>query len=282
VVTKSNPNQQQKIQMIFSNGRIALLAARSVLGVQRRRAGSKTIRYGIDELTLSDSDDESDRSDSDDGGHYATLACHVHGDSQMSELGALLATLNGVPGQGDVILCYGGVGMGKTTLARGLFRQLCGDDDMVVSSPTYLYDNVYDILRMGGNDAPDDLVRCHHVDLYRLGEREHDGDEVASGNAVGDFQQLKLDKAFERDLALVEWAEYLPDAMVPADRLEVHIEPTGLLSARHVALHAYGRRWVRRLDDIEVGPASSGGDEQEQEQEQEEQVEEVIGERSRV
>ena len=59
---------------------------------------------------------------------------------------------------GDVILLRGDLGAGKTTLTRGLLRELYQDDNMIVTSPSYLLDNTYEY----------NGVMIHHMDLYRL------------------------------------------------------------------------------------------------------------------
>lgn len=54
----------------------------------------------------------------------------------------------------------------------------------------------------------------HHFDLYRL-----------DGSAGGEvFYRLDLPSSFNRAVSLVEWAERLPDALLPPDRLEVSLE----------------------------------------------------------
>jgi len=68
---------------------------------------------------------------------------------------------------GDLVLLEADLAAGKTTLVRGLVEGLGGDPGEV-SSPTFVIVQTYPV-RAGA------IVRCHHVDLYRLagaGERE--------------------------------------------------------------------------------------------------------------
>ena len=57
------------------------------------------------------------------------------------------------------------LGVGKTSLSRGIIRRKMGDMQMRVTSPSYLLDNVYDYF-----DTEEDETRkkIHHMDLYRL------------------------------------------------------------------------------------------------------------------
>ena len=55
-------------------------------------------------------------------------------ESATEDLGRFLAGLL-VPG--DIVALSGGLGGGKTTLARALIRELVGDPDLDVPSPTF-------------------------------------------------------------------------------------------------------------------------------------------------
>jgi len=70
-----------------------------------------------------------------------------------TRLGAALAPLMG---QGEALLLYGPLGMGKSTLARGLIRAITTPDEDV-PSPTFTLVQLYD------SDPP-----VAHFDLYRL------------------------------------------------------------------------------------------------------------------
>lgn len=70
---------------------------------------------------------------------------------QLERLGAGVGR---VAQRGDVFLLRGVVGAGKTCFARGFIRGLLRDPSMVVTSPTYLLDNVY--------TTPEGL-RCLHT-----------------------------------------------------------------------------------------------------------------------
>ena len=66
---------------------------------------------------------------------------------------------------GDLVLLEGGLGAGKTALARAVIRALCGDPRLEVPSPTFALVQPYE-----ANGKP-----ILHADLYRLAsEREID------------------------------------------------------------------------------------------------------------
>ena len=88
---------------------------------------------------------------------------------------------------GDVIACYGGLGMGKTAFTRGLARGLGVTEP--VTSPTYTIVNEYE------GDIP-----LFHFDLYRLGS----SDEL--------FDIGWEDYLARSGVCAVEWSERAEDA----------------------------------------------------------------------
>lgn len=141
-----------------------------------------------------------------------------------TRLGAALAPLLGV---GDAVLLRGPLGMGKSTLARGLIRALTRPDEDV-PSPTFTLVQFYEA------EPP-----VAHFDLYRL-TRPQEAVEVG------------LDEALDRGAVLIEWPERLGDD--PAAWLGV--EPLTV----DLAEHGEGRRatvsgaggWKARLRDLNV------------------------------
>ena len=101
---------------------------------------------------------------------------------------------------GDLLTLSGGLGAGKTTLARALVRILAGDPGLEVPSPTFTLMQVY--------DGP----RCPvvHADFYRL-----------SGG--GELVELGWDEMTENAIALVEWPERADDALAE-ERLDVTLD----------------------------------------------------------
>ena len=101
---------------------------------------------------------------------------------------------------GDVVALSGGLGAGKTTLARALIRAISAEPALEVPSPTFTLVQAYS----GGR------VPIAHFDLYRLTAP----DELVE---IG-FDDARLDGA-----VLVEWPERAGDRL-PPDRLEVALE----------------------------------------------------------
>lgn len=99
---------------------------------------------------------------------------------------------------GDVIALFGELGMGKTTLTRGILHGLGLEGD--VASPTFPIVQTY--------ESPDVRIPLWHVDLYRI----EDPDE---------FDELGLDDARADAALVIEWPERLGSALWP-DALRLH------------------------------------------------------------
>lgn len=132
---------------------------------------------------------------------------------------ALGARLGALLRAGDVVALYGGLGAGKTTLARGLIGALLGEGTDV-PSPTYTLVQTY--------DAP--AFTLWHFDLYRLEQ-------------AGDVHELGWDET-QSGVALVEWPDkagsHLPDW-----RLDVMLEMAG--EGRRARLEPRGEDWQTRV-----------------------------------
>ncbi|KQO68251.1 tRNA threonylcarbamoyladenosine biosynthesis protein TsaE [Methylobacterium sp. Leaf89] len=105
-------------------------------------------------------------------------------ESATEDLGRFLAGLL-VPG--DIVALSGGLGGGKTTLARALIRELVGDPDLDVPSPTFTLIQPY--------EAADGRAIVH-ADLYRL-------------RSPDELVELGFDEMAETAITLVEWPERL-------------------------------------------------------------------------
>ncbi len=100
----------------------------------------------------------------------------------------------------------GQLGAGKTTLVRGLARALGIEGP--VKSPTYTLVEPYS----------DGAIKLYHVDLYRLGHGDGNGDEL---------EYLGLRDAFaEAALIVIEWPERAEGWLPEAD-LQVHLTVAG-------------------------------------------------------
>ena len=103
----------------------------------------------------------------------------------------------------DVVALQGGLGVGKTTLARAILRAASGDPALIVPSPTFTLAEVY--------DTPRGVF--WHFDLYRLEEPEQ-------------VFELGWEEARADGVALVEWAERL-GTLLPQGRLSVTLSIEG-------------------------------------------------------
>ena len=103
----------------------------------------------------------------------------------------------------DVVALQGGLGVGKTTLARAILRAASGDPALIVPSPTFTLVEIY--------DTPAGVF-CH-FDLYRL-------------EAPEQVFELGWEEARADGIALVEWAERLA-GLLPQERLTVKLSIEG-------------------------------------------------------
>jgi len=126
---------------------------------------------------------------------------------------------------GEAVLLYGPLGMGKSTLARGLIRALAGEDEDV-PSPTFTLVQFY------VTDPP-----VAHFDLYRLTRPE-------------EAFEIGLDEALDVGAALIEWPERLGDDPARAlgpDRLTITLEERG--EGRHATVSGAGA-WAEKINAV--------------------------------
>jgi tRNA threonylcarbamoyladenosine biosynthesis protein TsaE len=147
--------------------------------------------------------------------------------------------LGAILGPGDIVLLAGGLGAGKTELAKGIAAAL-GVTEAVVS-PTFTLERRYQ-----------GRTRLVHVDLYRL-----------------DRAQELLDLGLEEDaddaVTVVEWGD-IAAVHLPRERLEVRLDPlvgddsrrgsAGSDDDRLVSVTPQGPSWHAR--DAELSRALHG------------------------
>ena len=111
---------------------------------------------------------------------------------------------------GDIVLLFGDLGSGKTTLTQGLCRGLGLPQNEYVRSPSFTLINEYQ-----------GVIPIYHIDLYRL-------------DTIQEIETLGLEEILfaGKSVSIVEWAEKLfpptnPDAFLSFEidkRVEIRIE----------------------------------------------------------
>ncbi|RDL42994.1 tRNA (adenosine(37)-N6)-threonylcarbamoyltransferase complex ATPase subunit type 1 TsaE [Marinomonas piezotolerans] len=120
----------------------------------------------------------------------------IFGEEAMELFGEKLA---GALKQGGVVYLDGNLGMGKTTLVRGLLRGLGYIGP--VKSPTYTIVEPYEL----------DGGEVYHFDLYRISDAE-------------ELEYMGIRDYFRDDvLCLVEWAE-MGKGVLPEPDIIVHLD----------------------------------------------------------
>ena len=120
---------------------------------------------------------------------------------------------------GDVVALSGGLGAGKTTLARGIIAALGHEGE--VPSPTFTIVEVYDNLR----------VPLVHADFYRL-------------DRPGEADELGLDDYREGAALLAEWPERVGGFRTEPGCLAIALESAG--EGRRAVVEP-GTDWLGRL-----------------------------------
>ena len=129
---------------------------------------------------------------------------------------------------GETVLLYGPLGMGKSTLARGLIRSLTRPDEDV-PSPTFTLVQFYET-----------TPPIAHFDLYRLNRPE-------------EAFEIGLDEALDEGCALIEWPERLgedPSAYLGPDRLTVTLSEAD--GDTRLATVSGAGSWETKLKDLNV------------------------------
>ncbi|NLV22791.1 MAG: tRNA (adenosine(37)-N6)-threonylcarbamoyltransferase complex ATPase subunit type 1 TsaE [Syntrophomonadaceae bacterium] len=146
----------------------------------------------------------------------------INSEEEMLALGKHMASLLEAD---DVVYLMGELGVGKTTLVRGIARARGYNGR--VTSPTFTLMNIYEV------DPP-----LYHFDFYRL--------------ETGDTFDLGLEDYLERKgISLIEWPN-LTDQSLPAEALLVTIS---LLYddyelARCVQITARGAKYEKKLEGL--------------------------------
>jgi len=144
--------------------------------------------------------------------------------SSADQTRAFGVALGALARPGDVIALYGGLGVGKTELAKGIARGVGVRE--VVNSPTFILMAEYS-----------GRLPFFHLDLYRL---DGPADVLASG---------PMEERRASGMTVIEWADRMGE-LLPPDRLAVTIEGMGE-APRQLVLAADGPAYADYLEAVD-------------------------------
>ena len=104
---------------------------------------------------------------------------------------------------GEIVCLYGTLGAGKSVFARAVIRELCGDNDLVVPSPTFTLVQMYEALEFP----------IWHFDLYRMDDPK-------------EIYEIGWEEALGDGVLLIEWSEKL-GSLLPSQVKNVSIDIEG-------------------------------------------------------
>lgn len=124
---------------------------------------------------------------------------------------------------GDVVTLEGGLGAGKTTLARGILRGLGFAGE--APSPTFAI--------VQGYEPPETRLPLAHVDLYRLED-------------VGEIEELGLDDWLDGGALIVEWPDRLGGLYADiALAIQIAVAADGARTLTVAVPGAWKERWFQ-------------------------------------
>lgn len=124
------------------------------------------------------------------------MSKEINSENEMKDFGRLIGSL--LRG-GEIIELVGDVGVGKTTLVKGIAIGLGIDE--YVQSPSFTINRVY--------EGRDNLTLSHY-DFYRLNN---------AGIMTNELQETISDP---KTITIIEWGEIVT-GVLPTDRLSIHI-----------------------------------------------------------
>lgn len=124
---------------------------------------------------------------------------------------------------GDVVLLEGGLGAGKTTLARGILRGLGFAGE--APSPTFAI--------VQGYEPPETRLPLAHVDLYRLED-------------AGEVEELGLDDWLDGGALVIEWPDRLAGLYTDiALAIHIAVDADGARTLTVDVPEAWKERWLQ-------------------------------------
>lgn len=128
---------------------------------------------------------------------------------------------------GDIVAMRGGLGSGKTVLARGILRGLGVGG--AIQSPSFIMIATYK-----------GRAIVNHIDLYRIDNRSCD------------LESLGLEeRLYSDEISLIEWAEKI-EPLLPPQTIHIDIESLGSQDMRLLKVYTEDKNTKSRLVQVAV------------------------------
>lgn len=126
------------------------------------------------------------------------LKLNIRNINKTAELARLIA--KGI--ENPCIIClHGDLGAGKTEFAKTFIKEICKDENLKITSPTYTIAQVYEA----------EKFEVWHFDFYRLEDKE-------------EVWETGFEEALESEAVIImEWAEKI-GSYLPEKRIDIFIE----------------------------------------------------------